>query len=730
LPSFDCSGIPPCTIDLPFEISPEEISALSGPVNTLLKSIYLLGLSSDTPSTFEAIFDIAEEIAGVEACGLLCHMENAPGMWELKVGRRIDPSPASEHLAYRIAPAAIAAHFDKAVSMDPDWGAWARPICETWASRSLCAFPLRRDRDVIGALVFGKRDSHPFANVQIKLLWALSLQAEYHLQRNESIRAYALYSNYDPLTHLFNRRYFDLHLEKEVLRSRRAGESFSLLILGLDGFHSYCDSFSQSSGDMALQEFSAILVGCAREADTVARLGSDEFAVIMHQADAEGARALSDRINERFRSHLLPGATESRTERLSASIGAASFPGDCIGRDDMLAKTEQALQWARKQGGNRVCLYHEIHEASNGRHPPLELPVRKIFEAGRSVVDMDKFLEILLFTGMKGLGAERGSIVVREPDGIFSLRAAVGFSRKEEHIASSPSIRPGTVTSWVVEHQLPLVVAEPRDFPQTPPRKKNGYSTDSFLSIPLIHAGHTLGALHLTNRKDQRPFTRNDLKAFTPIASEIAGILHQGIRFRESIRDLSLSMLGSLSHTIELRYPFLSGHFRRVRDLSVRIGDRVGMHAPDLESLRTAAEFHDVGIVGVPGNILEKKRRISERELEVVRKHPYLGAKMLEGVAGLESARRTILEHHENFDGSGYPQGLRGTDISLPARILSVAEYYDSVTSPRPHREGFGASDGLAMVDKGSGTLFDPEIASLFVDEIGRIPPSGPGTTH
>lgn len=728
--SYDCTGVPRCTVEIPLDISPVEIATLSGPINTLLRSNLLLAHSLDTASTFENIFDIAEEIAGVEACGFLLSAENEPGSWELKFSRRIGPLPLPENLPYLVAPAAIAAHFEKAVSMDPDWGPWSQPICDAWSSRSLYSFPLRRDREVVGAIVFGKRETHPFTMVQVKLLWALSFQAENYLQRSGSNKAHPYYSYLDPLTHLFNRRYFDMHLDKEVLRSRRAGDSFSLLILDIDGFKAYNEMFSHANGDIALQEFSGILRECVREADTVARLGGDEFAALLFRTDAEGAQALANRINERFRRHLLPGAKDSRTEFLSVSVGVASYPADSFDREDLLAKTARALEIARKQGGDRVCAYHELAELPEGKGRAQELPVNKIFDAGRSVVDMGKFLEILLFTGMKGMGAERGSIVVKDPGGDFSLRAAVGFSRHEEHIASSRTIRPGTVTSWVVDHQLPLVVSEPADFPLTPPRKKNGYSTDSFLSIPLTHAGKTLGALHLTNRKDQRPFTRSDLQAFAPIASKIAGILHQGIRFRENVRAFSLSILGSLSHTIELRYPFLSGHSRRVRDLSVRIGERIGMDGAGLESLRTAAELHDVGIVGVPGNILEKKRRINERELEMVRRHPYMGARMLEGVAGLESARRAILEHHENFDGSGYPLGLRGEDISLPARILSVAEYYDSITSPRPHRERFQDSDALSMVRNAAGTLFDPEIVSLFVAEIDRIPPSGPDAPH
>ena len=102
-----------------------------------------------------------------------------------------------------------------------------------------------------------------------------------------------------------------------------------------------------------------------------------------------------------------------------------------------------------------------------------------------------------------------------------------------------------------------------------------------------------------------------------------------------------------------------------------------------------------MGIVGIPGNLLAKKRRLSEQETEMVRKHPFLGSKMLEGVPGMDATRRAILEHHEHFDGSGYPYGLRGNDISVPARILSVAESYDSAVSTRPHREALPPEEAL-----------------------------------
>ncbi|MGB7630527.1 MAG: HD domain-containing phosphohydrolase [Candidatus Deferrimicrobium sp.] len=712
---FDATAVPRCTIDFPLDITPDEIGSLSGAVNTLLKSSYLLGATFEIDAIFNSLFDIAEEIAGVEACGLLSCMESDPTTWKVRLGRRIEVSPSPDRLPFLIAPGAIAAYFGKAVAMDPEWGGWSDPICEAWSSRSLVAFPLHSDRDIRGVIVFGKRVSHPFTPVQVKLLWALSLQAETHLHRADSGKPLSFYSFHDPLTHLYNRQYFDHQLEKEILRCRRNGGSFSLLMLDIDGFTEFNRRHLNTTGDIALQEFAGILSGSVREVDTVARLGGDEFGILLLEGIPEGAQALAQRILQRFQRHLLPGDKESRTERLSASIGVASFPSDSFDKADLLSKSDHALRMAKSKGGGHVLSFHETAETKGLKNVLTDLPVRKIYDAGRSVVDMDKFLEILLFTGMQGLSAGRGSIVVKDAEGDFTLRAAIGFSRHEEYRTAPGGFRAGPITNWVVDHQLPLIVSRPEDSPFGGPFKRNGYQTESFLSIPLTHHGQTLGALHLTNRQNDRAFTHEDLKTFEPITSEIAAILAQGIGFRENVRAFSHSILTSLSNALEMRFPFLSGHSNRVRDLSTRIGERMGLGRADLTALQHAAELHDVGIVGIPGNLLAKKRRLSEQETEMVRKHPFLGAKMLEGVPGMDATRRAILEHHEHFDGSGYPYGLHGEDLSMLARILSVAEFFDSAVSARPYRDALPEEEALQMVRGGSGTLFDPEIAQLFV---------------
>ncbi len=720
---MDLKNLPKCTIDYPLEITTSEIAGLTGAINTLLKSTYLLGISRDIEGTFQSLFDIAEEVAEIDCCAYISVSPDSREH-EIVAMRHVDLA-GGDATSLIVAPALVAKSFGKAVHLDAAKTPAFAPILDAWHTASLVAFPLQKDREIIGALVFGKSASKHFFNVEIKLLWVLAMQAENHLLQSEAVKALSFYSFLDPLTHLSNRRLFDDQLEKEILRSRRNGKPFSLLMLDLDGFKSYNDRFLHSSGDVALQEFASILRDSVREVDTVARLGGDEFAIILVESGADGARDLARRIVDRLGKHLLPGLEKVRTERLSVSIGVAAFPSDSFDREDLFHKADRALYIAKSQGGGKFAVFHEIADLVAIKPAATDIPIQKIYDAARSVVDMDKFLEILLFTAMQGLSAGRGSIVVTDPRGGVTLRAAIGFGNGEEHFAPGTQVPSGPITSWVVEHGQPLVVSSQEDLPLPKPMKKNGYLTTSFLSLPLVHEGRPLGALHLTNRRDQQPFTREDLSVFEPVATEIASILHQGIAFRENVKSFSTSILQSLSSALELRFPFLTGHSTRVRDMALRVGERLGLAPEALAALDTAAALHDIGIIGIPGTILFKKRKLTDQELEIARKHPMLGSKLLEGVPGMDETRRIILEHQEFFDGSGYPYGLRGEQISLGARILSVAEFYDSITSERPHRGKLLPQEALQLIKNGANTIFDPGVARAFVED-----PPVPGDTR
>jgi diguanylate cyclase (GGDEF)-like protein len=711
-------NVPKCTFDHPLEFTPSEIGSLANSINVLLKTTFLIGTSRDMEGTFQSLFDIAEEIAGIE-CGAYFSEDQASGRLETVVSRRVPPKMDQDPSLF--APAEIARHFGKVIQLDAGKDPLFRSICETWQSASLAAFPLRLNREFIGGLVFGNKAPQPFTSAQMKLLWALSIQAENLLLQGEAVRTLSFYSSLDPLTHLYNRNYFNNQMEIEISRSRRNGKPFSLLMIDLDGFKVYNDRFLHSAGDIALQEFSSILQASVREVDTAARYGGDEFALILFESDAEGARDLARRIIERQKMHLVPGREGIRTERLSVSIGAATFPADSFDMQHLVIKANHALSMAKSRGGGKVCLYHEIADLLAVSSSKIDIPIQKIYGAARSIVDMDTFLEILLFNAMQGLSADRGSIVVTTPKGDLTLRAAIGFGKGEEKFTPGSTLTTGAVTNWVMEHREPLLVSGQGEMPLPKQQERNGYRSDSFLSVPLLHEGQMLGAIHLANKRDKKPFTREDLKIFKPISGEIARILSEGIAFRENVRSFSTSFLLSLSRALELRFPFLNGHNGRVVDLSVRIGKKIGLEGEELTALGTAAALHDVGIVGIPSSILMSNRKLSDTDLETTRKHPILGAKLVEGVPGMEETRRIILEHHEFWNGSGYPYGLKGEQISKAGRILSVVEFYDSITSERPYRGKLVPEEAVQLVHNSMDTLFDREVCLALLEGLKSV---------
>ena len=223
----------------------------------------------------------------------------------------MESSPSPERLTLLRAPASLGVQFQKPVLLDSETEPAFQPLCDAWSSRSLVAFPLRKDREIVGALVFGKRSSHPFTPVQVKApLGSRDAGREPAAAERVGEDALLLLLPRPADAPLHPGILLPIELERRSSAPAATGESFSLLTLDLDGFKAYNDRFLQSAGDIALQEFAGILSGSVREVDTVARLGGDEFGIILLEGNTEGAQALAHRIIQRFHRHLLPGNKE------------------------------------------------------------------------------------------------------------------------------------------------------------------------------------------------------------------------------------------------------------------------------------------------------------------------------------------------------------------------------------------------------------------------------------
>ena len=172
-----------------------------------------------------------------------------------------------------------------------------------------------------------------------------------------------------------------------------------------------------------------------------------------------------------------------------------------------------------------------------------------------------------------------------------------------------------------------------------------------------------------------------------------------------------------LAEVIDAKDPYTRGHSDRVRRLSMRIAMKLGFDEKKLESFVFGALLHDIGKVGIKDEVLQKQDSLSSEEYEHVKQHPLIGAKIVEGIDFFKDKIPMIRNHHEHYDGSGYPDGLIGEVIPLEARIIAVPDAFDAMTSLRPHRRAMPIEDVFVELENGKGRQFDPQILEIFLRE-------------
>jgi response regulator RpfG family c-di-GMP phosphodiesterase len=182
----------------------------------------------------------------------------------------------------------------------------------------------------------------------------------------------------------------------------------------------------------------------------------------------------------------------------------------------------------------------------------------------------------------------------------------------------------------------------------------------------------------------------------------------------DSLENSYRTTLKALTASLETRDSETHGHSERVVSFSLRLGREMGLGREEMRALEFGSLLHDIGKIGVPDAILRKPAALNTTEWGKMRLHPLLGQQILRGIEFLEGASCVVAQHHEKWDGSGYPLGLRGTEIDLNARIFAVADAFDAITSDRVYRAGRPYEAAAAELDEFAGTQFDPQVVAAF----------------
>ncbi|MCJ2544394.1 HD domain-containing phosphohydrolase [Thermostichus vulcanus] len=351
-----------------------------------------------------------------------------------------------------------------------------------------------------------------------------------------------------------------------------------------------------------------------------------------------------------------------------------------------------------------------------------------------SETDLGRLLELIVAQAKELTHCDGGSIFIREGE---ELRFFV-VSRNEDLRDLRMPLSPSSIAGYVVLTGESLNLADVYDLSPDLPYAFNrqvdqqtGYRTRSLLTVPMRDpSGQVMGALQLLNRlQPQRPtrldpsqvaewsqpFSALEASVAESLASQ-AAVAYQNVQLREELKSAHFETIFCLSLAAEYRDQDTSLHLKRMSNYSRIIAKHLGLSSREQELIFYASPMHDVGKIGIPDAILLKPGRFTPEERLIMNRHPEIGYEILsKSDSELMKKSATIaLTHHEKFDGSGYPRGLKGEQIPLEGRIVALADVFDALASRRPYKEAWDLTDIFRLVQESTGTHFDPQVVAAF----------------
>lgn len=348
----------------------------------------------------------------------------------------------------------------------------------------------------------------------------------------------------------------------------------------------------------------------------------------------------------------------------------------------------------------------------------IELFFEFAFELG-SKRNIDDVLSVVADFTTKILDCDRASIFVynKETSKLWT-KVAHGLEQKIE-VDQNVGI-----VGWVFSNRKPLIVNSPYSDPRFNPEtdKKTGYRTKSIIAVPLItYSGNAVGVLEGIN-KNGEGFTDDDLEFARVLAVQAANAIENAILYEE-LKKAQEEIVMRLSIAAEFRDSTTYNHLVRMSLYSYLIAKEMGFDDLWCEKLKLAAPMHDIGKLGIKDMILLKPAKLTDEEFEEMKKHTIYGYEILKDstIDILKMASNVALCHHEKYDGTGYPRGLKGEEIPIEARIVAVADVFDALTSRRPYKEPYEIERAVEIIEKDSGKHFDPKVVQAFKKALPEI---------
>jgi HD-GYP domain-containing protein (c-di-GMP phosphodiesterase class II) len=339
--------------------------------------------------------------------------------------------------------------------------------------------------------------------------------------------------------------------------------------------------------------------------------------------------------------------------------------------------------------------------------------IYKIGLAINSTMDIDRLFNLIVRTTTTTLKANIGYVILYDAENsCLNVTNLIGSGKLLAPKTAIP-MKESSVSAWVIKNRQPILISDINQMPQFDRFSDLGYERKSLICAPLMVKDEIIGTISVVNKNDDSQFSSDEMEMLSTIAAQAAIAIKNATLYDEQ-QQTYLNTIQALVSAIEASDSYTKGHSERVTRYSMEIGRRLNLSGDRMQILERAAILHDIGKIGIDLSLLHKEGKLTPKDIKDLQQHPSIGMHILEPIEFLHDVRTCIGQHHERFDGMGYPNRIKKDELSIEARILAIADSFDAMTSDRPYRKALPLESALCELHDNAGTQFDPALVKVF----------------
>lgn len=341
--------------------------------------------------------------------------------------------------------------------------------------------------------------------------------------------------------------------------------------------------------------------------------------------------------------------------------------------------------------------------------------LNKIGSAVTSTRGIENLLELVLQTLVQGTSAASGGIFI-SGEGSQDLIRRVGYRLPDDLKKIDAKSEDSLITKAIKTRSLKMA-SDIKNNQAARFEFKKGMAENSIMAAPLLSKDKAHGAIIVCDKLNSKPFDKDDIVLLTNVTAQLS-VAVDNYELNEDAEKTYLETITALAVAVEARDTYSKGHLDRVAGCVERLGKAMNLGEEMMKTLRNGAILHDVGKIGVRDEVLKKQGALTEEEQKEMEQHVIIGVNIIKPIRHMSQLCDLVRYHQELYNGKGYPDGLKGEEIPLSARILKVCDAYDAMTTDRPYHKGMSKEEAKIELQANSGIDFDPKIVEKFIEII------------